>query len=574
MLGIGKEKKSIFNENIADLIPVVCHYDSKTLLTKNGDLLQIISVEGFVKNGEEVTGLDLREEVRKTLKEYVTDPEIAIYIHVCRDYKDIMPKKYDEKENAIVQGIENKWCEKNNWDKQLVNTIYITLLKKGPRIKFFNIADFISSIIPFALKKKYSKYFTKAITELDKVSHNIAESLGIFSTKILTVFEKNQELYSEPLSFYHYLMCFVKSDIKIEKIDFSSLLSDIKLESDFNVTTIYYENTTKFVALYSIEVPFETKLNVLESLLNIPSKFIITELITFVSSEKALHSVKKYKSILDSIKNTEISDVIALNEFIKSDTKQKNDFCSSQITFAIYADNYQDLEDISIDFAKKLNVSGIKAVREDFNMQAALLNSLPGNTFFSNRSNMLPTLFTSSLCNIHSKKIGNYNGSKWGDPVTILKTIYGKYYHFNFHDKENGNTIIVGPKYSGKSTITNFLLAQSLKFDIKLLYLDLEGRAKDFIKGIGGSVLELSEEKESEIQFDIMNLEGEYFADFLLKICSLDDPFRYKNAKYIKKFRTLPSLLKDVDNTEDKIKIIDKFIYPSQIKLRILESEN
>ena len=32
--------------------------------------------------------------------------------------------------DSIVTLVENEWCAQNNWDRQLVNTLYITLVKK------------------------------------------------------------------------------------------------------------------------------------------------------------------------------------------------------------------------------------------------------------------------------------------------------------------------------------------------------------------------------------------------------------------------------------------------------------
>ena len=138
--------------------------------------------------------------------------------------------------------------------------------------------------------------------------------------------------------------------------------------------------------------------------------------------------------------------------------------------------------------------------------------------------------------------MGNYNGSIWGEPVTILRTLKGGYYNFNYHYKNNGNTSIVGPKGTGKTTLTHFLLAQSLKFDIKIIYIDLEGRSDKFLKSINGNKIKLEKYKESPIQIDLLNIDNydgnvNWFADLLLKICAYDDTYRSNNKNYIEKFK-------------------------------------
>lgn len=34
------------NPKISNYIPITCHYDPNTLITKNGDLIQIIAISG------------------------------------------------------------------------------------------------------------------------------------------------------------------------------------------------------------------------------------------------------------------------------------------------------------------------------------------------------------------------------------------------------------------------------------------------------------------------------------------------------------------------------------------------
>ena len=90
--------------------------------------------------------------------------------------------------------------------------------------------------------------------------------------------------------------------------------------------------------------------------------------------------------------------------------------------------------------------------------------------------------------------------------MTILKTLRGDYYHFSFHYHDNGNTIIIGPEGAGKTALTHFLLAQALKFDVDVRYIDLEGRSDNFMNAINGKIIKLSEDQESSIQIDLLDI--------------------------------------------------------------------
>jgi type IV secretion system protein VirB4 len=553
-----------FNYKIADLIPIVSHYDAKTLVTKNADLVQIIEIQGFLQKEYAENGKILRDEVRKAIMTYVHSPDIAIYLHVVRDYKNIMPKMYEGPE-PIVRTVEKTWCKKHRWDRQLVNTLYITIVKQGPKIGFFNIADFLRSVTPFVLEQKYKKHFHESAEVLSTITENIRNHLSIFFSKILSIHEEEGKFYSEPLSFYHYLTHLKRETIELKKYDFAELLSDFDMKVDFNVLSIKHNGINKSGAIYTMSLANEVSPEFLDSILQCKSQFILSELLTFVSPKKAVAKIVKYRDTLKSVKNIEMAKDLCIEQALDADQGSANDYCSSQITMILYADDHNDLQKKVENISMQFNKLGLKVVREDFNLQTAFFNNLPGNTFYSNRSDYLPTIFSAAFAEIHSQKMGNYNGSKWGDPVTILETLKSDYYNFNFHCADNGNTIIVGPKGSGKTTLAHFLLAQSLKFDINIIYIDLEGRSDKFIGAINGKSITLIEDQVSPIQIDLLNLntyggQVDSMADLLLRVCTKNDQYRYKNQDYIAQFRELANAISKMQTNTEKIKHINAFM--------------
>jgi type IV secretion system protein VirB4 len=303
----------------------------------------------------------------------------------------------------------------------------------------------------------------------------------------------------------------------------------------------------------------------LDNILQSKTQFLLSEFITFVSAKKALARIEQYKKTLTSVKSVKMAGDLYINDALDLNTGSANDFCASQISIILYADDHNILQKRIENFSKILNEVGLKVVREDFNMQIAFFNALPGNTFYSNRASYLPTLFAAPFSDIHSKQNGSYNGSKWGDPVTILKTTKDHHYNFNFHYKDNGNTIIIGPKGTGKTTLTHFLLAQSLKFDVKIIYIDLEGRCSNFIKAINGKIIKLSQDTISPVQIDILNIDNyagksKWMAELLLKICEGDGSYMCNNKSYIEKFQDLTKKLIAIEGNEEKIKYLDSFI--------------
>ena len=291
-----KETINTFNQKVADFIPIACHYNDTTLLTKNADLVQTIEIQGFIDKNSDEQQRVLRDDVRSAIANHLKDSSIAVYIHIIRDYKNIMPTPY-QGSDSIVTLVENEWCTQNDWDRQLVNTLYITLVKKGPKLKLFNIADFLSSIVSYTLKHKYKSHLEKSINILDNITKSIRDDLKIFSSKILAVIKEEDAFYSEPLSFYYYLTHFKNKKIKIEQCDFSELLADFNISTDFSVLCNSSGNQKKFAAVYSLELKNSLAAEFLEPITQCHSQFIISELITLVSSKKAIKDVRIIKKL-------------------------------------------------------------------------------------------------------------------------------------------------------------------------------------------------------------------------------------------------------------------------------------
>ena len=107
-----------------DFIPYVCHLDPNTIITKNGELLQIIRVTGFSSTSVVQEIISLREAVRDSFKKNIKNENFAIWFNTLRRKKDISPR--GEFEDDLSKEINLKWEEENNLKSEFVNELYIT----------------------------------------------------------------------------------------------------------------------------------------------------------------------------------------------------------------------------------------------------------------------------------------------------------------------------------------------------------------------------------------------------------------------------------------------------------------
>ncbi len=87
---------------------------------------------------------------------------------------------------------------------------------------------------------------------------------------------------------------------------------------------------------------------------------------------------------------------------------------------------------------------------------------------------------------MHNYPPGSMKGNHWGDAVTVLDTTSGTPFYFNFHVRDVGHTLIIGPTGAGKTVLMNFLCAQAQKFRPRSFFFDKDRGAEIFIRAMDG----------------------------------------------------------------------------------------
>lgn len=510
------DKRIITDPEIYEHIPVACHYDKDTLLTKEGHLIQIIEVTGYEDKTQDLESYDLRDSVRKALVESIPSDQYAIYLHTIRSRKNLMPHGLEP--FGFADSLNKKWCKKNNWDKQLANTLYISIIRQASNVPLAKTLNF------GFLKRHFVKFFQQANKDLADVTNKISSKLSRFGAKKLTTVQTNKGYCSEPLMFYHNLIHLRQKQTPMPIRDLSEYLGSMQLFYNFNSMEIQDEDGSQFAAIFSLKEYIELPTSVLDMILQLGTQFVITQAIYFVPASQAK---KAYEDQYELLKLTNVPLLIessGLDEFFKKDGIGKTSFCQQQITILIHSDDQKFFADKIKQTTKALHDVGLPAIIEDFQMPKLFWAQLPGNLKYlkNTRLTYIPSSQIAGLSSIHHYLSGSFKGSKWGPPITLLRSDLGTPYFFNFHNRKgNGNTIMIGPKGVGKTVIRRFLLAQACKLNTSIIYLDLEGTSKRFIESIGGKYLKFTATETNNLKinpFDINLYEQRHdlFKEWLL----------------------------------------------------------
>ncbi len=491
--------------NIVDYIPTVCHFDRETLLTKDGSLIQIIKVSGFEKDDDYFQTVNLRDAVREAITAAMDTQELAIYLHVVRERRNMRP--HSDKlppMQGFPKAVDDAWCRKNNWDKQLVNILYISLVSYPIKVKQFSLTN----LIPALLKKKFFTQCAQQAKILNKRADSILTKLQRFGASKLKIIEQDGQAISELTSFYRNLIHLKEQPTPVVTQNLAEQLGDVDIKYHLNTLELTdADNTKQFAAVYTVKCYHELLPEVYDKFLQLGQQFILTQCFYPVPGQIALHNYKPLKEIIDISGDQIIAEASGLSRFFAANQNGATDYCVHQISIVIHSDDYEFFTDKVAKAVKVLQGIGIAIVREDYNMARVFWSQLPGNLKYMARPSYIDTAVIGGFTAIHHKKIGRYIDSKWGPPVTMFRNIEGNPFYFTFHINDNGNTLMIGPAAAGKSALARFLITQSFKVQPRLIYLDLEGTAEKFMDALGGVYLKLPHAEESPFKIDPFNLD-------------------------------------------------------------------
>lgn len=479
--------KGLYNASSEDFIPIACHYDKNTLLTKNGELLQIFQINGI--NSERISRQlsNLRGVVRSAISNNVEGDKLAFWIHTIRRKANLDdPVPYH---NVFSANIHEIWKNKNYWHDKFVNCLYITVLHDAPELKLKNLNSMINSLSASKIADFEISYFAKSVKTLSATVDKLILDLEEYGAVKLGIRIEEEHCYSDLMFLYRRIMQLNEEQCVLPLTDISTALSSHQYTVGNDMIEVIGDNGKKFAALLSIKEYQEVSSDALDKFLQIPVEMVATEVFYFVDKGKVIPLFEDQSYIADISGDAELKSLSGLEKILK-DTDDKNYFCHQQISCMIIGDDAAQLNKQVKQASDTLAKIGIVHVREDINLEKTFWAQLLGNFAFLSR--MSPTILdnTAALASLHNFPTGNqYN--PWGRAVTLLRTERGTPYFMNFHDTEgNSNTCILGVEKSGRTTLLNFLLSEADKYKPTIIHIVDDSDSSLYIKAKGGKWIE------------------------------------------------------------------------------------
>ncbi len=480
-----KVDKELLKKDLHEYIPTACHVDQTTLINRNGELIQIIRIDGIDSEVINHDLINLRSYIRDAINSSVNE-NISIWITTIRQKKNI--DDTTPYPNFISANIHRLWRKKNYWDDKYVNSLYISFVYKGAQMNTWNWDGFIQSLFVSNIYKFHDNFITNAVKVLTAYTNNIMELLKQFNPTILKIEEFNETFISNQMSLYGYLLTAKEKQYEVDMYDLSKNISKYDIAIGNDKIEILSDDNKKFASIISIKGCQDVPNDDLHLLMQLPINMVITEIFYSITQKEIQSKFIVEEELLKMSRSDDLYNIKGFNQ-IFSQSDKKESFCNQQINIMCINDKVEFLNQHVKIISDALCELGLPHVKEDIGLEQAYWSQVPGNFKFLKR--LYPNLYSNigAFASLHNLPVGKKH-SQWGRNVTIFRTAIGTPYFFNFHNENgNGHTLIIGQKKSGKTTLANFLVSEATKYDPSILYLSDNECGRVFIEAINGSLV-------------------------------------------------------------------------------------
>jgi type IV secretion system protein VirB4 len=474
-------------EQASSHINIHSHYDDVTLLDKSDKLIQIIQLNGLDCISRDAAELDAyKNRLNNLLKGISSD--FAIYCWESRKRVKVYPGG-DYPENYAKE-LNERYKLKIDSAKLFQNDLYLAVMTRQPEAAIDIGFSFLRKLKEGDYKEARFHRLAKSHADLCSMTRKIMSAMSEYGCQLLSVYEKEGIRFSEPLEFISQIINLEPHSIQMTKTDASVSLP--RRRFTFNnragiVELLAADGNKRYAAMLSIKgYSPRTAQGMLNEISKLKCEYLITQSFRFYDRQKAKRKVLDQQKDMQQTNNESVTQIDQLDDSFDETASGEVGLGLHHFTMAVYADNVNELNQHIGLLSSKFADLDMICVREDIASECAFWSQLPGNFGYALRAVPITTRNMAGLASFHNYYRGKLSGNYWGDAVTVFETMAGTPYYFNFHHKDVGNFLIFGAMGSGKTLLTGFLIAQSMKFGGKRVIFDKDRGLEIFVRAMGG----------------------------------------------------------------------------------------
>jgi type IV secretion system protein VirB4 len=490
-----REGKSRKEKPAAHFIPYRCHFDRNTIITKNNELLQVVKVGGFSFETADDEDLDIRKNIRNSVFKSMATGNVTLYFHTIRKKRPIV---YDQVEysldptikmpNDFTTYLNNTWRAKYQNSKSFFNELYVSVLFKPDKAGAAIVEYLLKRIQQKSSKANWEADMREMHENAQEVTNRVVSALRDYDSRLLGMRTTKDGVYCEILEFLGSIVnCGQSMPMIMPRSSIDQYIPTHRLFFGSRSIEARGPGAHKYAGIVSIlEYGPNTSAGIFDSFLQMPFEFVMTQSFGFANRTVAIGKMQLQQNRMIQAGDKAVSQIAEISQALDMAMSGDIGFGEHHFSLLCIDDDLKALENTLSMASVELSNCGITPVRERVNTEPSFWGQLPGNMDYIVRKATINTLNMAGFASMHNYPLGQIRDNHWGEYVTILDTTSGTPYYFNFHLRDVGHTLIIGPTGAGKTVLMNFLCAQAQKFKPRMFFFDKDRGAEIFIRALGG----------------------------------------------------------------------------------------
>ncbi len=473
-------------EKAGTRLPYARLEDERTVVLRDGSLMQCLHLEGFAFETAETLDLNHRQQMRDAALKAVAGSRFVIHHHILR--RRVAVDLTSDFADPICAEIDRQWRTRLGSRRLFVNNLFVSIVRRPAKGKA-GLADRINRIFSRGLgKAERDAAVARDIRELDAAREALQAGLSAYSPTLLAGYETPAGRCSEPLEL---LSALYNGELKPVLAPQGDVGHHIPYKrTSFGAEAIEQKGAgadKSFAAILSLkEYPPHAQPGMIDALLRLPYEMALSESFAFVDRQIGVERVdlalRRFRAADDDAQSLRRGLVEAKDDL----SSGRSAIGEHSFSLLVRAPSISDLDRAAAECASALADIGAVPVRETLNLEPSYWAQFPGNEHYAARRSLISTAAFASFASLHGFPIGNADANHWGQAVTIFETTSATPYFFNFHRGDLGNFTVIGPSGSGKTVVLNFLAAQAARFAPRTVFFDKDRGAEIFLRAIGG----------------------------------------------------------------------------------------
>lgn len=466
------KKREPLDTPISTRLPYSHLASANTLMTKSGELICIIKIEGFdVETSEPSEVNQLHQSLVTVLNEIPS--ECVIWTHAFRRKSiNVKPSKSDEHlTNMFSKSYYNAY---NNHEKYTTD-YYLSIVLKNNLFKTQNK-------LTAQISSKFNRHNARikilnGTKKLNQITDQVLMLLQNYGSIRLGV-ENNRVDMLSPIG---YILNFEYKHYLLPEAEIASILPNKRLSFGKNCVqlTDEFDQSNQFIGMLSFKkYGAVTVPSMLSPLLKLPQDMIISHIFQPIEKLDAKDQIERLQKQFIQVKDNSISQVDEITDALDDLGADRVQFGYHTGVISCKAKNIEQLNENLIQASKSCLEVGVKPVRESVNLESAFWSQFPGNISDLRRKALISSSNVADMVSFHKPDEGHQGENHLGAPIITLETPSNSQYYFNFHQKGSknnislGHTTIIGPSGGGKTTLLCALNCMLGQFNAKSFIFD------------------------------------------------------------------------------------------------------